>query len=199
MIENPLEELSKRLMSYEPTDAELGERYRKEIAMMLHRGRGNVRRWMQVVNGIIFILIGSLGMLIPVVPWMERRPVPPFAHWLMVSGGCYMGIMGVVFLICGIRDIDPRRYRTLWFGMGMLFTSLLAAVLLNESWQSQDATSRWQLTEVAFIMLGLVGVTMIIHFMEDYFKRTDLRLLELEYRLADMAARGRKAERGKGA
>ena len=31
----------------------------------------------------------------------------------------------------------------------------------------------------------------------DYFKRTDLRLLELEYRLADMSSRGRRAESGK--
>ncbi len=187
MIEDPVQQLGNRLLTYEPTDAELGERYRQEISAMLHRGPGIGRRWIQIGCSIVILLMGATMPLVPL--FAPDKSMPLALRLGTLLGGAYMCIIGTLTLVCAIRRIDPRRYRAFWFGMGILIMVVLAVGLLYASWQVDDARSRWQLTEVAFVLLGLVAVTTVLHFVEDHSKRTELKLLELEYRLADLATR----------
>jgi len=77
--------------------------------------------------------------------------------------------------------------------LGLLILVTLAAGFLPGAWQVEDIRLRWQLTEVGFLLLGFLGVGKAMHFMEDLHKRTELRLLDLEYRLADLAAKGKRS------
>jgi hypothetical protein len=98
-----------------------------------------------------------------------------------------MGLAGVAFMVWGIRGINPQRYRTIGNAFGFAVTFAMGAVLLHGAWQIEDLQSRGQLTQAAFIVLGIAGVGIIISIIEGHHRQTRLKLLELEYRLADLA------------
>ena len=187
MIKDPVQDLGSRLLNCEPTDAQLAERYRKEISAMLFRGSGIGPR-VQIVCGLGLILM-ALAYAIMMVLSAEQGALLPVMRLSVILAAVYMCIGGTGAVVCAIRRVDARRYRTLWFGVGLLFGVMLAAGFLRESWRVEDAQLRWQLTEAAFVLLGLLGVGTVMHLMEVFHKRTELRLLDLEYRLADLAAK----------
>ncbi|MGE5611246.1 MAG: hypothetical protein ACM359_18500 [Bacillota bacterium] len=186
MIEDPLEELGKRLLSYESSDAQFGEKYRREISTLLRRELNPIGRWVQFLAGTVFVLVGLFGIV--VAPHMTNPP-QPVVRWAGLVGCSYMAVWGVAMLICAIWCLNPNRYQVLWFSLGTLSMVAMAAVLLNGSWQAEDTMLREQLTHGAFALLGILGVSTIVYFLEYYHKQTQLKLLELEYRLAGLAAK----------
>lgn len=186
MIEDPLEDLGERLLNCDPIDRQLSQKYRKEISALLHRELNPIGRWLQFLVGIVFTLVGSLGLVI--TPHSTTPPDPSLRRAGMVACS-FMAVWGVALLICAIRRLNPNRYQFLWFNLGTLFMVGLAAVLLTGSWQTTDRTLDLQLAHLAFVLLGILALSTTVHFIQYYHKRTHLKLLELEYHLANLASK----------
>jgi len=186
MIEDPVQNLGSRLLGCEPTDAQLAERYRKEISAMLFRGPG-IRPRMQIACGLVIILIAVAAAIIALCAEEE------VVRFVVFPGAVYMCFAGTVAVVCAIRRVDARRYRRMWFVTGMSWIVTLATGCLLGAWQVEDARLRWQLTEAAFVLLGFLGVGAVVEAMENLHKRTELKLVDLEYRIADLAAKIRRS------
>ena len=92
--------------------------------------------------------------------------------------------LGVLMLWFARRGMfHRRRDNTLFLLLAGVTMGGLGLVFLNEGWMTGDA--RMQFT--GQLMLALLGFSMILHFMEQHQLSTTLRLLELEYRLAQMS------------
>ncbi|HEX2972236.1 MAG TPA: hypothetical protein VHP11_07875 [Tepidisphaeraceae bacterium] len=186
MMKDPLQDLGERLLSYEPADTQFGEKYRKEISALLRREFPVGRRRAQILCGVVFVLVGLFGVV--VLPWMASPP-PLFSWWPVFVSCGFMGIVGAAMLGGAIRRTNVFGQQAVWFGFGMLFMVAQGVILLNGSWRAEDAMVRGQLAQGAFVLLAILGVSTIVYFIEYYHKRTQLKLLELEYRLAELTAK----------
>jgi hypothetical protein len=183
MIEDPLNELGQRLLAYEPADPTLNERYRREVDRMLGRSL-RPRRWRPAFVAIFLSLMGVLGL---VAALRVDANGLGFLRWPMILYGACMLIGGALAWSIE-RGSRPRRSEA-WTALFLLPSVAFAVAFLNAAWWKEDPVLRGQLTLAGQVMLGVLGVSVIVTFVEHYFRRVQMKLLEIEYRVADLERR----------
>jgi hypothetical protein len=173
-----------RLLDAEQVTPALKERYHKELQAMLEKQLSGMRRWGwlgSAIMGLGFaVLFGTLAVVAPAeFPWWGR---------LIFATGALFGIGWVLLGLKVFRRGSLDRKFDSWAasGMGWGFTVLVVTVAM--------VCAPENVVGVRMILSGLVFLVMaaaflIRHVIEQSELKTREKLLEIEYRLAELADR----------
>jgi MFS family permease len=176
-------EFRQRLLAAEPVTTSLQVRYHKELNAMFEQKLSGARRWVWLASAILglgfTLLFGALAALAPTeLPWWGRL-------WFL--GGALFGV-GMAFL--GLKvfrhgSIDLKSDTTIYNGMIWGFVVFMATLSMVFA-PDNLAGLRMILCSLVFLVAG--AMFLIRHIVEQSELKTREKLLEIEYRLAELAA-----------
>jgi hypothetical protein len=170
-----------RLLKMEQASPALKEQYTKEIQAMLEKQLTGIRRWAWLASGLLGIvftlLFGTLAIVIPAeFPWWGR---------LGFAAGA---LFGIGWLVLGIkvfrRGSENLKLDSAAVGMGWGLTLFMVTVAMV--WAPDNlAGVRSILIGLVFVVFSVVGL--LQHWIEKSELKTHEKLLQIEYRLAELA------------
>jgi hypothetical protein len=174
----------KRLLDAEQVTPALRERYHKELQAMLEKRLSGVRRWVWLAAAIMgwgfAVGFGTLAVAMPAdFPWPGRLI---FAAGALFGIG--FGLLGLKVFWRGSLDLksDSGAYSGMAWGLPVLVVTV-AMVSAPEN----DVGLRMILSGLVFLVMG--AVFLIRHVIEQSELKTREKLLDIEYRLAELADR----------
>ena len=179
----------KRLLELEQPTPALRERHEREMQAMFDQPLTGIRRWSWLgaaVMGTVFaLLFGTLAIVAPAeFPWYGR---------VVFAAGA---LFGIGWAIVGTRVFARGRLNLkadTATAAGMTWGLPVIVVTVALVWAPQDiAGVRMILFGLVFLVMG--GAFLIRHVVEQSELKTRERLLEIEYRLAELAEAIRPGE-----
>jgi hypothetical protein len=179
--------LGERLLAQEAVTPSLRERYDQKIRDLLEKRYTPYQRacgWLSVAS---FVLLGG-GLLVRVLGVGEPLRLPPDLWVLLgVSMAAWLG-WEVWFVYALLRPTINRRREEPWGeAVGAVGSGAFVAVLFWLAWRVDDLATSLQVTAVALIFLGYLGVAVLLYFQRRHHLELQVKLLELELRLAELA------------
>ncbi|MGA2258937.1 MAG: hypothetical protein ABSG53_30070 [Thermoguttaceae bacterium] len=173
-----------RLLDAEQVTPELKEHYHKELQAMLEKQLSGMPRWVwlgSAIMGLGFaLLFGTLAVVVPVdFPWWGR---------LIFAAGALFGIgwglLGLKVFRRGSLDLkfDTAAANGMTWGF-VVFMITMSMVFAPDSMVGL----RMILSSLAFLVMG--AMFLIRHIVEQSELKTREKLLEIEYRLAELTDR----------
>jgi hypothetical protein len=171
-----------RLLKSEQVTPALKERYAKEVQAMFEKKLTGFRRWVWLgaaIMGLGFtILFGAVAVVAPAeFPWYGR---------LMFAAGALFGIgwavLGAKIVWRGTMNLKTDT--TVANGMGWVFVVLISTYAMVAAPDSL-AGLRMIVCSLVFLVGGVAFMTR--HVVEQAELKTREKLLEIEYRLAELA------------
>jgi hypothetical protein len=170
-----------RLLKAEPVTPALKERYHKELQAMFEKQLGGPGRWIWLGSAILglgfAVLFGTLAVVAPAeFPWWGRL------------GFAVGALFGVGWLWLGLRVFRRGslhlKYDT-GAATGMSWVFVVLMVTLAMVFAPEDLVGlRMILSTFVFLVMG--AVFLIRHVIEQSELKTREKLLEIEYRLAEL-------------
>ena len=183
----------KRLLELEQPTPTLRERHEREMQAMFDQPLTGIRRWSwlgtAVMGAVFAILFGTLAIVTPAeFPWYGR---------VVFAAGALFGvgwaIMAIRVFIRGRLNLKADTAASAGMAWGLPVIVLTIALV----WAPHDiAGLRMILFGLVFLVMG--GVFLIRHVVEQSERKTRERLLEIEYRLAELAEAIRPGEGSRG-
>lgn len=175
---NPLRD---RLLTAEPVTPALRQRYEQEIQNMLEKKLSGARRWVWVIAAI-----GSLVMAVVFGTLAVTMPYPfPLAGRVGFAGGALFSVgwalLGWRVFRRGAIDLkfDAWAYSALAWGLPLFMLTVFMVSAPNNL-----MGLRMIVSGLAFLLMG--AVFLIRYVIESSELKTREKLLELEYRLAEL-------------
>jgi hypothetical protein len=175
-------EFRDRLLKMEQASPKLKERYMKEIQAMLEKPLTGIRRWGWLASaglGLFFlILFGTAAIIAPAeFPWWGR---------LGFAAGA---LFGIGWMVLGIR-VFWRGSENLKLdsgaAVGMGWGLVVFLVTVDFVWAPHSIVGvRMLLSGLVFLVFAVVGL--LQHAIKQSELKTRDKLLEIEYRLAELA------------
>lgn len=172
------------LLAAEPITPALQERYHEELQAMLSKQLHGMRRWIWVgvsITGLGFAaLFGTLAVVLPAeFPWSGR---------LIFAAGAFFGIgWGLLGLKVSWRGSLDLRSDT-WAANGMAWAlPVLVVTVAMVSAPDNVVGLRMILCALVFLVMG--AAFLMRHVVEQSELKTREKLLEIEYRLAELTDR----------
>ena len=178
-----------RLLDAEQVTPALKERYHKELQAMLEKKLSGFRRWVwlgSAIMGLGFaVLFGTLAVV-------EPAEFPPWGRLGFAAGALF----GIGWLLLGLKVVwrgsldlkfDTAAANGMAWGLAVVMVTL-AMVFAPEN----TVGLRMILSGLVFLVMGALFV--IRHVIEQSELKTREKLLEIEYRLAELTD-GMKPER----
>lgn len=171
-----------RLLDAEQVTPALKDRYHRELQTMFEKRLSGVRRWIwlgSAVMGWAFaVLFGTLAVVLPAeFPWPGR---------LIFAGGALFGVgwglLGLKVFWRGSLDLKSDAWAA--SGMAWAFPVLLVTVAMVSA-PDNVVGLRMILSGLVFLVVG--AVFLIRYVVEQSELKTREKLLELEYRMAELA------------
>ncbi len=194
MSEQPKQTFGEQLIRSQSFSHSAAERYRSEMQALLEERLTPARRW--GFGGVAAYLI-VVGLLAGFVVGRGDPPYVAQLRWLglLAAGVCL--IMGVWFLCAAVRG----RYNRKTHRHGGLLIALLACgfgslLLLDMAWTFDDPIARRRLIFAGVTLLLILGGTALVALIEDMHRRTEERLIRLEYRLAELSEKIDRPQQG---
>jgi hypothetical protein len=181
-MENDRPGFRDRLLALQETTPELKKQYQWEVQRMLERPLSGVRRWVwlgvAIFGGASAIACVALAVLAP-------GDLPPTARGGLIVGALF----GLAWSALGVRvfvrsAIDLRWDTGVYAGLSWVLPVLLATFCLVFAPQG-EAGLRMILTSLVFLVGG--AVFLIRHVVELSELKTREKLLDLEFRLAELS------------
>jgi hypothetical protein len=175
-----------RLLELEQMTPAVKERYDKEVQTMLERRITGIGRWFvigfTVISVVLAVLLGALVIIPPLaeVPQLARIPVAATA---LFSVGF------AIFLLRILRrgSFDLKSDASFLIGMIWLFVVLMLIMFMVISLLIPDRIIGLWLIICGLVFLLIGAVFLIGHGIARSELRTREKLLEIEYRLAELA------------
>jgi len=174
-----------RLLRLEQVTPALKERYDKEVQAMLEKRITGTGRWVwlgSTVMSVVFaVLLGTLTIIAPAEVPLPARIGPAVG-----------ALFSVGFAILGLRvfrrgSIDMKFDTAVYNGMIWVFVVLMAIMFMVMSLLVPDRIVGLWMIIFALVFLVVGAVFLIRHVIEQSELRTREKLLEIEYRLAELA------------
>jgi hypothetical protein len=177
-----------QLVALEATSPSLRERYETNVRALLERRLSPFQRTCAWLSLLVNMLLAA-GLLAR-AGWDGSLFVPA-DYWVLLATAV-VGLIGSSawsgYLLW--RGSIHRLGQEPWFeALGLIVTGAMAAALLWLARQVDDLASTLQVTAVALILLGIVGVVTLWSVQRRHHLETKVKLLELELRLAELAER----------
>lgn len=179
--------IREKLVQMERTTPELQQRYAQEVQAMYEKQLTGFRRWTWLIAAIMGIgLAVGFGTLSVVLP-----PDFPLLARLTFAAGA---LFGVGWAILGLRvfrrgSISPKSDNTAAAMMGAALPLLVAIVLMVSAPETMGGL-RMMITGVFWLVFA--AIFMLRHAIDRAAIETRERLLEIEYRVAELAERSPK-------
>ena len=165
-------------------------RYESEIKAMFEQTLSTTRR---ILHAIGALLCGAFGLLVLTgvlgdegLPWVVQT-----IGWFTVAG------TGGFMLINAYAAIRGRWHRRTHSQLLMFIAGVMMAgmglVFLRVGAEGFPDQHNAMLQVTGWIFLGLLAVSVLMHYMEEQQLKTQAKLLELELRLAEIAERLNKS------
>ena len=173
-----------QLLGAEQVDPALKERYHKEIQAMFEKKLTGFRRWVwlgSAVMGLAFtVLFGTLAVILPEgFPWMGRVG---FAAGALFGIG--WALLGLKVFRRGSLDLKFDN----WAASGMAWgLPIVMVTLFMVAAPDNIVGLRMILCGLVFLVMG--AVFLIRYVVEQSELKTREKLLEIQYRLADLTER----------
>jgi hypothetical protein len=173
-----------RLLDAEQVTPALKERYHKELQAMLEKQLSGMRRWVwlgSAIMGLGFaVLFGTLAVVAPEeLPWWGRLV---FAAGALFGIG--WGLLGLKVFRRGSLDLKFDA----WAASGMTWGLPVLMVTVAMVFAPDNVVGlRMILSSLVFLVMG--AAFLIRHVIEQSELKTREKLLEIEYRLAELTDR----------
>ncbi len=171
-----------RLLKVEPMTPALKERYEQEIHAMLEKQLTGVRRWVWLGSAILGLgflaLFGTLAVITP-------AEFPVYGRVGFVLGALFgigWAILGIKVFRRGSLDLklDTRAATGLTWGFVVIMVTLFMV------WAPDSIMGlRMIVSALVFLVMGVAFL--LRHVIEQAELKTREKLLEIEYRLAELA------------
>jgi hypothetical protein len=171
----------------------LRERYNREIQAMWEKRITGTDRWavlgFAVMSVLFAVFLGVLAIIPPLaeVPLLARIPV---------AVGALFSVGFTVFLLRVLRrgSFDLKSDASFFIGMIWLFVVLTVAMFMVMSLLVPDRIVGLWLSVFGVVVLVIGAVFLIRHGIAQSELRTREKLLEIEYRLAELAETAKPGE-----
>ncbi len=183
-----------RLLAAEQVSPTYKEQYEKEVQAMLERKLTRGQRagyGASAALGVTFLVIfGTAAVMVP-------REFPILAR-IGFAVGAVFGLVWAVFAgwIAGKGALDPKKHPTAMVGMGWGFTVIMITLFMLLSSKLPDPTTGIRMVVNGLVFLVFAAVFMISNRIDQAQLKTREKLLEIEYRLAELAETVAKSEQG---
>ncbi len=178
-------DFAKRLLESEQVTPALKEKYEMEKRALFERPVKGFKRWGWILStgmGIGFmVLFGTVAVIVPAeFPLLGR---------LGFAAGALFGLGFAILSIIVLRrgSEDPRTHGKAAAGMGWGVTVIMATVAIVLGPQLPDRVSGVMMIATALVFLVPAAMFMISSQIERAELETREKLLEIEYRLAELA------------
>lgn len=170
-----------RLLEVEPVTPALKERYEKEVQTMFNKPLTGVRRWSWLVSAV---LSGSLAVVFAAAALFAPDEFPTYARISFVGGVIFSVAWAVLALRTFQRgSINLKTDAAMYYGMAWAFPLFLLTLFMV--YAPNDLVGLRMITcGIAFLIMG--AVFLLRGVMERSELQTREKLLEIEYRLADI-------------
>ena len=181
-----------QLIQMQPINVSAAEQYRSEVQAMLEKKLSRAQRWHFGVVGVFYILASLLLAYL----WPSRLSQRPFLVQFNGLFWCAVGSLlpiGLFALWVAVRGYYKKKT---WRQVALLIATIsmgaMGWVLLDLGWANEDPFVQRGLILAGTIMLLLLGITFVMAHLEEMHRRTEERLMRMEYRLAEL---GEKLDR----
>jgi hypothetical protein len=179
--------LPERLLAQEAVTPSLRQRYEQEIRNLLEKRFTPYQRacgWLSVATFLFF----AVGLGARALGLGEPLNLPPDLWVLLGVSMAGWLALEVWFVYALLRPTLHRTREEPWGeAVGGVAAGAFAAVLLWLAGRVEDLATSLQVTAVALVLFGYLGVTALLYFQRRQHRETQVKLLELELRLAELA------------
>jgi hypothetical protein len=175
-----------RLLRLEQVTPALKERYDKEVQAMLEKQITGIGRWVVLGAIVLNVVFAVLLVTLAIIPPAEEVPLPariPVAVGALFSVG--FAILGVRVLRRG--SIDLKSDTSVCIRMVWGFAVLMVIMFMYMSLLAPDRITGLWMMIFGLVVLVVGAVFLIRHVIEQSGLKTREKLLEIEYRLAELA------------
>ncbi len=170
-----------RLLKTEQVTPALKERYDKEMQAMLEKPLTGVGRWITLISTVMGLGAAILGGTVAII-----APAPlPLTGWIGLAA---VALFGIGFAILGLRMArrgsmnlitDTAAYAALAWILPVILVTLLMVF-------APDSTVGLRKIICGLVFLVIGATILIRHVVEKCELKTREKLLEIEYRLAEL-------------
>lgn len=173
-----------RLLAAEQLNPEYQEKYNKEVRAMLEKKLTPVQRWGYVFSailGVVFLTVFGIAAIV-------ARELPILAR-LVFGLGAVFGLAWAAFAgsIAKRGTLNLRAHPTAMTGMAWGFVIILMTLLLLLGTRQPDSTRSVFVVVSGLVFLVMAAVFMIFNRIDQAELKTREKLLEIEYRVAEIA------------
>ncbi len=184
--------MRERLLAAEPMDETLKERFEKELAMMLEKKMSRPRKWGSILLVVVmftqFVFFGWAAFAADKLPMLART-------------GFLLGmVFSAAFAVLLIRTLrrgsfNLRTDANTMTGVMWVFMVLLVTLVLLLSSGMENRVAAIQMVVHVMIFFIMAVTFLLKNIIEQSALTTREKLLELEYRIAELSNGGNKPSR----
>jgi FtsH-binding integral membrane protein len=177
--------LRDKLVDMEKPNANYREEYEKEVRAMFEKKLTGLTRTWAIVGLIMglgfFILFGSLAVIVP-------REFPLWGRFIWALGAVFgLGFAGLETWVLKKGAVNLKTDNMAMAGLGWAFVVIVASIILVFSARFSDPMKGVRALIAVLIFLVLAAVCLLKAFIQRSEVNTREKLLEIEYRLAELA------------
>ena len=174
-----------RLLEREQFSPILKEKYEKEVQAMLEEKLTGVKRW-----GYIFmaVLCTGLAILFGTVAILAPRDFPIWGRFIFAMGAIFgIAWAGLTGWIARKGTLKVKTHPVAMVGMGWGFAVIVVTVALVVARKFPDPITGVRMIVSGLVFLVFAAVGLILVRVDQAQLKTREKLLEIEYRLAQIA------------
>jgi len=173
-----------RLLAAEQLNPEYQEKYNKEVRAMLEKKLTPVQRWGYVFSailGVVFLTVFGTAAIV-------ARELPILAR-IAFGLGAVFGLASAAFAgsIAKKGTLNLREHPTAMTGMVWGFVIIMMTLFLLLGARQPDSTRSVFVVVSGLVFFVMAGVFMIFNRVDQAELKTREKLLEIEYRVAEIA------------
>jgi hypothetical protein len=175
-----------RLLRLEQVTPALKERYDKEVQAMLEKRITGIGRWVVLGSAVMSVVFAVLLGVWAIIPPAEEVPLPAR---IPVAVGALFSVGFAILLLRVFRrgSIDLKFDTSVYIGMVWVFAVLMVIMFMVMSLLAPDRFAGLWMMIFGLVVLVVGAVFLIRHVIEQSELKTREKLLEIEYRLAELA------------
>jgi hypothetical protein len=175
-----------RLLRLEQVTPALKERYDKEVQAMLEKRITGISRWVVLGSAVMSVVFAVLLVVWAIIPPAEEVPLPAR---IPVAVGALFSVGFAILLLRVFRrgSIDLKFDTSVYIGMVWVFAVLMVIMFMVMSLLAPDRIAGLWMMIFGLVVLVVGAVFLIRHVIEQSELKTREKLLEIEYRLAELA------------
>jgi len=180
------------LVDMEKADTPYREKYEKEIKEMFEKKLTGADKWLQILGlgmGLgFFFLFGTLAIIVP-----KEFPLWGRALWMI---GAIFGLLFAALSVCilkkGTVNLKTDELSSAWLGWG--FIVIITSITLVYSGSLPEPITGVRMIVWMLVFEVAAGIFLLKAIIRRSEVNTREKLLEIEYRLAELAEKVKAAE-----